>query len=76
MPFYNFKNKKTGEEFEERLSISEMEDKLKNDPNLDVIPSAPLIRTDSFVGKKPDAKFRSLLKNIKKKNKGSSINTF
>lgn len=76
MPIYHFKNKKTGEEFEERLSITEMEDKLKRDKNLDVVPSAPLIRTNSFVNKKPDPKFRSLLRNIKKKNKGSNINTF
>jgi hypothetical protein len=79
MPTYNFINNDTGEEFEEFMSISEIDDYLKNNPNITQLVGAPNI-VSGVAGKKPDAGFRDILKHIKKGNsKGitrSTINTF
>lgn len=74
MPLYTFRNKQTSEEWEESMSIREMEQKIK-DKNFEIVLSAPVIRS-TFEGKKPDQKFRRLLQGIKKKHKESNINTF
>lgn len=39
MPYYNFKNKETGEEFEEFFTISGREDYLKDNPHIQQTPS-------------------------------------
>lgn len=78
MPTYNFINNDTGDEFEEFMGISEMEQYLLDNTNITLSVSAPAIV--SGVPKKPDSGFRDILNNIKKGNsKGltsSSINTF
>jgi hypothetical protein len=79
MPTYNFLNNETGEEFTEFMGISEVEEYLKNNPNItQLVNEAPGLV--SGVSMKPDQGFRDLLKDIKKNNsKGfqkSSINTF
>ena len=39
MPYYNFKNKETGEEFEEFFTMSGREEYLKNNPHIQQTPS-------------------------------------
>jgi hypothetical protein len=79
-PTYLFLNNNTGEEFEDFMSISALDQFLEENPNIvQLVNGAPLIHSGRGMGK-PDSGFRDLLKDIKKKNsKGisrSSINTF
>ena len=78
MPTYKFVNNETGDEFEQFMGISEMEQYLVDNPNITQLVGAPALI--SGVPRKPDAGFRDILKNIKKGNSkgltGSSINTF
>ena len=74
MPTYNFKNKETGEVWEVFLSISEREELLK-DPNIEQVHvGAPMIV--GGLNQKPSEGFRDILKQIKKNNVRSNINTF
>ena len=80
MPTYKFLNNDTGEEFEDFMSISALDDFLKENPNLtQLVYGAPLIHSGRGLGK-PDNGFRDLLKTIKKGNsKGltrSTVNKF
>ena len=79
MPTYRFLNTQTNEEFEDFMSISSLETFLKENEHIQqLVNGAPMIV--SGVSKKPDAGFRDLLKDMKKKHsKGitrSTINTF
>ncbi len=79
MPTYSFLNNKTGEEFTEFMSISELEKFLENNPDVvQLVNGAPMLV--SGVSQKPDQGFRDLLKDMKKKHSGgfsrSTINTF
>lgn len=78
MPTYRFVNEK-GEEFEEFMTISALDNYLKENTNLtQLVNGAPMI--SSGRGGKPDQGFRDLLKDMKKKHSGgftrSTINTF
>lgn len=80
MPTYRFLNNQTGEEFEDFMSISSMEEYLKTNPHItQLVNGAPLIHSGRGMGK-PDQGFRDLLKDIKKTHsKGftkSTINNF
>jgi hypothetical protein len=80
MPTYKFLNNDTGEEFEDFMSISALDDFLKENPHItQLVHGAPLIHSGRGLGK-PDQGFRDLLKTMKKGNsKGisrSTINTF
>ena len=80
MPTYKFLNNSTGEEFEDFMSISALDQFLSENPNVvQLINGAPAISSGRGMGK-PDSGFRDLLKEMKKKNsKGitrSTINTF
>lgn len=80
MPTYRFLNNETGEEFEDFMTISALDEYLKQNPNLvQLVNGAPMISSGRGMGK-PDQSFRDLLKNIKDKNSGglskSTINTF
>ena len=79
MPTYNFINNDTGEEFEEFMSISALDQYLKDNPNItQLVSGAPLIHSGRGLGK-PDQGFRDLLKDMKKKHSQgftrSTINT-
>ena len=79
MPTYKFLNNDTGEEFEDFMTISALDDFLKNNSHLtQLVNGAPMIHSGRGM-KKPDDGFRDLLKYIKKKNsmgiKRSTINT-
>jgi hypothetical protein len=80
MPTYRFLNNQTGEEFEDFMSISSMEEYLKTNLHItQLVNGAPLIHSGRGMGK-PDQGFRDLLKDIKKTHsKGftkSTINNF
>jgi len=79
MPTYRFVNE-NGEEFEEFMSISALDEYLKENPNLtQLVNGAPMISSGRGM-RKPEDGFRDLLKDIKKKNSRgisrSTINTF
>lgn len=83
MPTYRFLNKQTGVEWEEFMGISESEQFLADNPDVEkLVNGSPMIVSSAMgVSKtKPDAGFRDLLKDMKKKhNQGitrSTINTF
>ena len=79
MPTYRFINE-TGEEFEEFMTISALDEYLRDNPNItQLVNGAPMISSGRGMGK-PDNGFRDLLKEMKKKHSGgktkSTINTF
>lgn len=79
MPTYKFLNNETGEEFEEFMTISALDEYLKNNSHLtQLVNGAPMIHSGRGM-KKPDDGFRDLLKDMKKKHSGgiskSTINT-
>lgn len=80
MPTYKFLNNETGEEHEDFMSISALDEYLTTNPHItQLVNGAPLISSGRGMGK-PDNGFRDLLKDIKKKNQRgisrSTINTF
>lgn len=80
MPTYRFVNNENGEEFEEFMTISALDEYLKSNPNLtQLVNGAPLISSGRGMGK-PENGFRDLLKDIKKRNSRgisrSTVNTF
>jgi len=79
-PTYLFLNNDTGEEFEEFMSISSLDEFKANNPHLtQLVNGCPALHSGRGLAK-PDPAFRDLLKHIKKENsKGltdSTINTF
>lgn len=79
MPTYKFLNNDTGEEHQDFMSISALDQYLKDNPNItQLVNGAPLIHSGRGMAK-PDQGFRDLLKNMKDSNsKGvtrSTINT-
>ena len=83
MPTYRFINNTTGVEWEEFMGISESEQFLKDNPDVEkLVNGSPMIVSSAMgVSKtKPDSGFRDLLKDMKKKHSGgftkSTINTF
>jgi hypothetical protein len=74
MPTYRFKDNNTKKTIIIEMRISEYDQFILDNPHLIQLPSAPGII--SGIPHKPANEFRSLLKKIKKENKGSNINTF
>lgn len=83
MPTYCFRNKKSGEEWEQFMSMNDLDTYLKENPDVEqFIGQAPALCDPVTIGvrSKPDSGFRDLLKDMKKKHSGgfskSTINTF
>lgn len=78
MPVYDFKNKETGEIVTHVMKVSEYDEFKKNNPHLERhITGAPGCSDPVRLGLvKPADGFKDLLKQIKKNNIGSDINTF
>lgn len=79
MPTYRFLNNETGEEFEEFMKISELDEYVETNPHLtQLVNGAPMIHSGRGM-QKPDASFRDILKNIKKEHSRgitrSTVNT-
>lgn len=68
MPVYSFRNKDTGEEFSEMMSIAEKEKFLEENPQIEQILTHFPAMIDSFqLGiRKPDPEFRERLREIQK----------
>ena len=81
MPTYSFRNIKTGEEFDEIMSIKNLDQYKLDNPDLEQLLGTPPIGDPVRLGlKKPDDTFRDILKQIKKNNDSkrvrSTINPF
>lgn len=78
MPNYTFLDKNTNKEFDVTMSISEHDKYLEeNEHIIQIIKSVPLCDpTRVGVTTKPDDGFRDVLRNIKKNNPRSNVNTF
>lgn len=77
MPTYTFLNTETNEEFTDFMSISNMEEFLKNNPHITQVLSAPAIADPTRLGmRKPDSGFRDVLKKVKSAHRGSTVNTW
>lgn len=78
MPLYDYRDKTTGEIKEYFVKISEREQFLIDNPNLESVVSAPAVGnrfvTLSSNAMKPPQDYTNLLKGMKKFYKGSNIN--
>lgn len=76
MPSYQFKNTETGEIYEQFMSIAAMEHLLVERPHvIQYHTSAPSLGDPIKLGiTKTPTSFRELLKHMKGKHKGSTIN--
>lgn len=76
MPTYTFRNKETGEYFDQFMGISAREEFLKENPNLEtVITQAPAFGDSVRLGvTKSDQGFKEVLQRIHEKTAGSQLN--
>lgn len=75
MPTYSFRDKTTGEIFDKILRISEREQFLTDNPNLEqVLLSAPQVSTDPLSGNQHRRAFKEVLNKIHSKTAGSVMN--
>lgn len=75
MPTYDFRNTKTGEEFESRMSISERSAYLEQNPHIiQIHKEAPPLGDPVRLGiTRKDAGMKEVLQKIKSKHRGSTI---
>lgn len=73
-PTYTFINKKTKNEWNEFLSISECDKFLEDNPEVEIVISARAFI--SGINNKPDEGFREILRTIKKANPTGKCETF
>ena len=74
MPIYQYRNEETGEISDRIMSIADMQQFDLDNPHMKKIIHAPAIGDSARLGiKKHDSGFNDLLKDIKKKNAGSTI---
>lgn len=78
MPTYTFFDTTSREEWTEIMSIAEMEDFLAKNSHVQWVPKSGLPTLDSVrLGiRKPEEGFRDILRQVKKKNPRSNVNTF
>lgn len=76
MPTYTFRNKETGETFEEFMSISGRDVYLEKNPHLEtLITGAPSLGDPVRLGvTRPDSGFKEVLQKIHEKTPGSRLN--
>lgn len=73
MPIYQFRDKTTGDEWEEFLTFSQREERLK-DPNIEQVPCAPaIIGGISGVTHKTDSGFKDMMSRIADANPHSPL---
>lgn len=76
MPIYNFRNKETGEIYEEMMSISDSEELLKRNPNIEKFHGKINFIDEVMLGrKKPPSDWFHVLDRIKKNNPGNTMDS-
>ena len=76
MPTYKFKDTNTKKEWTEFMSISEADKFLAENPHVEqLVHGCPSIGY-TMITKKPDDGFRDVLREIKKKHRKSTVNTW
>lgn len=76
MPTYKFKNNKTGEEFEEFMSISRRESYLAENPDVSQMPVAATLVHEPGTNLKVDDGWREVLSKIKETYKINAIKDY
>ncbi len=78
MPIYSMRDNTTLEEFEVNMKYSDLEEYLKQNPNIQqIFTKFPATGDPARLGiKRIDDGFRDVLKNVKHHHKKDSINTF
>ena len=72
MPVYIFKNNKTNEVYEKFLSMSEREEYLKDNPDINQVPTAPNI-VAGVGGIRKDAGFNEVLSKVSEAHPTSAL---
>jgi len=76
MPTYKFKNNKTGEEFEEFMSISKREKYLSENPDIVQVPVAATLVYEPGTNVKVDDGFREVLSKIRETYQVNNIKDY
>ena len=78
MPTYSFRDNNTGREFNDTMSISQLEVYLKENDHIEqIITVAPALADPTRLSiRKPDQGFRDHLRRIKKHHRRSTVNTW
>lgn len=79
MPTYRFLNTETNEEYDLFMSMTELDNYIRENNNVKQLLTTPTPTCDPTrvgVTTKPDSNFRDVLKNIKSKFHKSTINTY
>ena len=75
MPTYTFRDNNTEKEWTEVMRISQMEDYLKDNPHVTLVPASPLLCDPVRVGiTKPPERFNEVLKNVQKNHPKGTFN--
>jgi len=71
MPTYTFRNTNTGEIFEERMKIAELQEYKETHPELEICVEMPIVGDPVHLGvKKIDSGFRDVLHSIAERTPG------
>ena len=74
MPSYTFRDKKTDETWDDMMTIAEMEDYLKKNKNIGLVPAAPLIvGSVGQLDSKTDSGWKDHLNRIAEKHPESNL---
>ena len=74
MPAYTFENIKTGKEYTEHMSMSELDDYLKKNKNVrQVFTSLNIVGGVAGLTHKPDSGFKDVVQKIAEKHPGSPL---
>ena len=74
MPVYTFENIKTGKEYTEHMSMSELDDYLKKNKNVrQVFTSLNIVGGVAGLTHKPDSGFKDVVQKIAEKHPGSPL---
>lgn len=76
MPTYVFRNKETGEQFEQVMKIVELDPYREANPHLETVIGVPMLGdpTKLSASRKYDSGFKEVLQRIHEKTPGSQLN--
>lgn len=74
MPIYTFENIKTGKEYTEQMSMSELDDYLKKNKNIrQIFTTLNIVGGVAGLTHKPDSGFKDVVQKIAEKHPGSPL---